>query len=231
MVSLIQATVNCGDLVADSLRVSLQHRRRTELDSNVLMTRRDSRTSTTATFRRSRAERWSATTCGPARPGWIGTDPARAPAEGHSTSSWSGPVPRSDRHLRDRPGWTVGAPGDAATDGIWERVDPVGQDRSLQLAGRTARGRPHGRAGRDLLGHRRPRRLLPANYDVDGGATTILPRSSTSTPRCRGAGKLDFWAFFANEAVIDDTLRAFGLQRRRAAPGLDLVKIYGVRRH
>ncbi len=49
-------------------------------------------------------------------------------------------------------GWTLGAPGDNATSGIWIREDPVGTTYNSQAG--AAGGRPHSSAGRGLLRHR-----------------------------------------------------------------------------
>ncbi len=70
--------------------------------------------------------------------------------------------------LEAESGWTVGAPGDNATTGIWERVDPVGtaaqpeNDRTPApgtMCFVTGQGLPGGGLGDD---------------DVDGGRTTLL---------------------------------------------------------
>ena len=119
-------------------------------------------------------------------------------------------------------GWTVGAPGDGATQGMWERVDPVGKANGTVIyqpeddhtaAPGTLCYVTDGRGGSYL------------DYDVDGGATTLLsPIFDLST--AVGACKLDFWAFFMNAVVVDDTLRA-SVSNDGGSTWLDIWKLHG----
>jgi len=91
--------------------------------------------------------------------------------------------------FEEQAGWSVGAPGDTAYVGIWERVDPVGtiaqpeDDHSPDgtLCWVTGQGVPGGGAGA---------------ADVDGGATTLLsPVFDASGP---GEAILTYWRWYSN---------------------------------
>jgi hypothetical protein len=99
------------------------------------------------------------------------TDPLDAPASWHRFYVGSATPVFTDDMEEDR-GWTVRAPGDDATSGLWERADPVGtvaEDLVVQpendhtpdpgvMAYVTGNGIPGGPAGAS---------------DVDGGGTTL----------------------------------------------------------
>ncbi|HEY3243254.1 MAG TPA: choice-of-anchor B family protein, partial [Phycisphaerae bacterium] len=87
-------------------------------------------------------------------------------------------------------GWTVGWPGDNATTGIWERVDPVGtaaqpEDDHTPGAGTmcwvTGQGVPGGGVG---------------DNDVDGGQTTLV----TPTLNLLGISNpiISYWRWYSN---------------------------------
>ncbi len=91
-------------------------------------------------------------------------------------------------------GWTVGAPGDDATTGIWERADPEGttqdgwyvqsEDDHTPAPGRYCFV-TDGRAGSDA-----------GTYDVDGGRTTLLsPVYDLSDYRMV---VIDYWRWYTN---------------------------------
>ncbi|MBI1382399.1 MAG: hypothetical protein GC161_15080 [Planctomycetaceae bacterium] len=95
-------------------------------------------------------------------------------------------------------GWVVGAPGDSATSGVWERVDPIGtssqpsQDVTIGGDQCFVTGQhPGGGAG--------------AN-DVDGGATTLR------SPVLDLAGKdarISYWRWFHNSGGANPGLETF----------------------
>jgi len=155
--------------------------------------------------------------------GVTGTEPARAPEVAVNKFS-VGPVTEAlwDNYESDL-GWTVGAPGDGATDGVWQRVDPVGKSNggvTYQPENDHTSGGANvncfvtnGSGGYYL------------NGDVDNGATTILSPTMDFSGSS-GAARLDFWAFFQNDLVVDDTLRA-SVSNDNGATWTDLVKIYG----
>jgi Zn-dependent metalloprotease len=120
-------------------------------------------------------------------------------------------------------GWTVGAPTDSATAGIWQRVDPVGK---TSPAGRLVQPEDDHTADpgvncyvTDGVGG------YYLNGDVGGGATTMFS-PIFNFPGALGTGEVDFWAFFENEFVIDDTLRV-SVSNDAGATWHDLVKIWG----
>lgn len=92
-------------------------------------------------------------------------------------------------------GWTLGAAGDNATSGIWERADPVG----TLMNGQTAQTEDDHSAN---PGHicfvtgNGPAGGPPGDFDVDGGRTTLLSpvfnveRATTVT--------LDYWRWYTN---------------------------------
>jgi hypothetical protein len=91
-------------------------------------------------------------------------------------------------------GWTVGAPGDAATSGVWERATPIGTIAApyLDVTGApgtmcfvTGAGVPGGSAG---------------DADVDGGQTTLLsPVFSFYVGRPYSAAYAHFWRWYSNQ--------------------------------
>ncbi len=224
VVSLIQA-INCGTLVADSLRVWYSNDNGQNW-ANALMTP----TGTANQFR----GYIPAQACGTivnyyirarTSTGVTGTEPNRAPAKG-TNKFMVGPltVQLNDTYETDQ-GWTVGAPGDAAVDGIWQRVDPVGkvdpynnevvQPEDDHTAAPGVNCFVTDGSGGYYL-----------NHDVDGGATTI--RSPIyNWSGVNGVGVVSFWGFFANESVIDDTLRC-SVSNDGGNTWLDLVKISGM---
>jgi hypothetical protein len=225
VVSLI-TPVNCGTLVPDSVRIFYSTDRGANW-SSALMTA----TGTPNEYHGTIPIRFCATLVdyylrARSTTGIVATDPPRAPAE----DRYSFMIGYIDTAMNDDAeidrGWTIGAIGDGATAGIWERVDPVGkidpggevvqpEDDHTPATG-TRCWVTDGRGGYYM------------NYDVDGGATTFFsPRFDWRDTGERGVGCLDFWAFFANELVVDDTLRA-SISSDDGVTWRDLVKIYGV---
>ncbi len=106
----------------------------------------------------------------------------------------------SDRFGEDC-GWSVGAPGDSATTGIWERGVPIGTgaqpgaDADGDTAGFcffTGNGTPGGEIG---------------EQDVDNGRTTLTsPRIDLSG---WGRVRVEYARWFVDETYPDDTLRVF----------------------
>jgi hypothetical protein len=113
------------------------------------------------------------------------------------TSAYAGPVVGSIITCYDfesDQGWTVGAPGDNATTGIWGRMDPEPTYEGTQIVQPADDHTPDpgvicyvtdGRAG-----------SAPGDYDVDGGQTTLLsPIWDLSTyPQAY----LDLWTWYTN---------------------------------
>ncbi|MCP4546985.1 MAG: M28 family peptidase [bacterium] len=96
-------------------------------------------------------------------------------------------------------GWTLGAPGDDATSGLWVRADPVGtayqpEDDHTADPGTIC----------FVTGNAAPGDITGAN-DVDGGGTTLLsPIFDLSATTWAG---LSYWRWFADGVVQDDDFR------------------------
>jgi hypothetical protein len=91
--------------------------------------------------------------------------------------------------LETNPGWSVGAPGDSATTGVWTRVDPLGttaqpeDDHTLDPGDTcyvTGQGTPGGSLGEN---------------DVDSGNTTLI---TSSFDLSDGDATCSYWRWFSN---------------------------------
>jgi choice-of-anchor B domain-containing protein len=93
-------------------------------------------------------------------------DPAGAPAQAYTTVATLGQTVHHEDDMETDTGWTVGAPGDDATTGIWERVDPNGTEAQPEddhtedgtLCWITGQSPPGAGQG---------------DNDIDGGTTTL----------------------------------------------------------
>ncbi len=87
-------------------------------------------------------------------------------------------------------GWTVGAPGDTAATGIWNRMDPFGNAAQPEddhtLAG-TMCWITDGNAGASV-----------GSFDVDGGATTLL--SPIYDLSASPEAQISYWRWYSNDA-------------------------------
>jgi choice-of-anchor B domain-containing protein len=103
------------------------------------------------------------------------------------------PIAFSD-DLESASGWTAGAPGDTASAGIWERVDPVGTT--------TQPADDHSEPGAScyVTGQASLSSTFGDN-DVDGGKTTlltpVLDLSGTVDPR------ISYWRWYSNSKGIN----------------------------
>ena len=97
--------------------------------------------------------------------------------------------------------WIVGAPGDAATHGIWERAIPVGS-YSLGIVGPDADASPAG-AGYAYITENHVPDAFAGSSDVDNGSTTLL------TPVFDGSGLGDltvgYTRWFSNRAPVQSS--------------------------
>lgn len=88
-------------------------------------------------------------------------------------------------------GWTVGAPGDAATSGIWNRMNPQGTSAQPE-DDRTPTGVncwiTDGNAGASV-----------GTFDVDGGATTLTSPAIDATDGA-GDAQVVYWRWYSNNA-------------------------------
>lgn len=100
-------------------------------------------------------------------------------------------------------GWTIGSPDDDATQGIWERVDPVGKTSvtwgATQPEDDVTEGGTHcfvtdGRGG------------AWSSYDVDGGVTSVVSPTFDWAERT-GVASISWYSFYFDYQPIDDTLR------------------------
>ncbi|MSR45256.1 MAG: hypothetical protein EXS15_07895 [Phycisphaerales bacterium] len=117
--------------------------------------------------------------------------PTTAPASYHSTVGGWGVTTAFTDAFQYAGAWVVGASGDTATTGIWERVDPIGtaaqpeDDHSLTgticyITGQGATGGTLGAA------------------DVDGGATTLTSPSFNAATSSNAT--LSYWRWYSNNA-------------------------------
>ncbi|MDP6538762.1 MAG: choice-of-anchor B family protein [Planctomycetota bacterium] len=119
-------------------------------------------------------------------------DPADAPMTAYSGVAAYGAAVVAEDDVETNQGWTVGAPADDATTGIWTRVDPIGTDAQPEddhtpapgtMAWVTGQGSNGGSVGEN---------------DVDGGQTTLLSPiydlSGASAPI------ISYWRWFHNSA-------------------------------
>ncbi len=85
-------------------------------------------------------------------------------------------------------GWTVGAPGDDATTGIWERANPQGTDAQPEndhTPGGTICWVTDGDAGGSL-----------GDNDIDGGTTTLISPAFDATGG--DSAIVSFWVWYSN---------------------------------
>ncbi len=134
----------------------------------------------------------------------VGTDPIRAPEKNTYRFLIGAKEAVLDDDLEADLGWTIGAPDDDATAGIWERVDPEGKQYNGEWVQPEDDHTPSGTKCFVTDG----RGGFYANYDVDAGKTSVLsPQFDFSSA---GAGYIEFYAFLANfGAASDDSLMLF----------------------
>lgn len=94
-----------------------------------------------------------------------------------------------EEDLENDPGWTVGAPGDTATTGIWTRGDPIGTTAQPEHDHTpdpgtdcyfTGQGSPGGSLGEN---------------DVDGGKTTL---TTGDIDLSAGDARISYWRWYSN---------------------------------
>jgi hypothetical protein len=85
-------------------------------------------------------------------------------------------------------GWTVGAPGDSATTGIWERVNPQGtaaQPEDDHTPSGTLCWVTGGSAGTGV-----------GSFDIDGGVTTLISPTFDAT---EPGAEVAYWLWYSND--------------------------------
>jgi Zn-dependent metalloprotease len=136
--------------------------------------------------------------------GIVGTEPIRAPEK--YTHRFLIGVVRDELSddLEEDLGWTIGAPDDDATAGLWERVDPEGKEYGGEWVQPENDHTPDG----TLCFVTDGRGGFYSNYDVDEGKTSVI--SPLLDLSATGDGYVDFHAFFCNFGPInDDSLMVF----------------------
>ncbi|QYK49610.1 MAG: choice-of-anchor B family protein [Phycisphaeraceae bacterium] len=100
-------------------------------------------------------------------------------------------------------GWTVGAAGDNATAGIWNRMDPQGTAAQPEDDTTPAPGVncwvTDGRAGSSI-----------GTYDVDGGTTTLV--SPVINLAGATAAKISYWRWYSNDKGAAPNTDTFVIQ-------------------
>ena len=156
--------------------------------------------------------------------GITGTEPARAPLKNVNIFMTGSSVTSLNDTFETNTGWTIGAPGDGATDGIWQRVDPVGKTNTN--TGESVQPEDDHTPTPGVLCYVTDGSGgFYQNHDVDGGRTTILS-PTFDWSGASGTGKVEIWAFFANEVVVDDTLRV-SVSNNNGTSWTDVIKVYG----
>lgn len=122
--------------------------------------------------------------------GLVLTDPSDAAA--HTFSVLASEVDTSFAdNFETNEGWTVGAPGDTATTGVWVRADPVG------TAAQPEDDNPAGTGTMCYITGNAPAGSSVGTNDVDGGATTL----TSPTLDCSGAGEayVSYYRWYSND--------------------------------
>lgn len=128
------------------------------------------------------------------------TVPLGAPGSPYSADVFESTIAFND-DMETNTGWTVGAPGDTATTGVWERADPQGtaaQPENDHTPGGTMCWVTDGNAGSGL-----------GSFDIDGGVTTLT--SPVLDASGSGEASVSFWLWYSND--------------QGAAPGSDSMPI------
>ena len=116
--------------------------------------------------------------------------PSNAPTSFHTVAAGFGEVSTLDDKLEIASGWTVGATGDAATAGVWTRVDPIGTAAQPEsdhsdpgaMCYVTGQGSVGGTLG---------------EQDIDGGATTLTTPTFNGTLAANAA--VSYWRWYSND--------------------------------
>lgn len=138
--------------------------------------------------------------------GISGTNPNRAPAKGTHLFMTGAPTVALNDNFESNLGWTVGnaGSGDAATDGVFQRADPVGKANPND--GRIVQPEDDHTTNPSVNCYvTNPIGGFYINGDVDAGCTAIYS-PTFNWASWSGAGNIEFWAFFDNEFSVDDTL-------------------------
>ena len=127
-------------------------------------------------------------------------DPPTAPAATYTASVFTGVVTSFADDFESNQGWTIGAAGDTATTGVWERADP--EATSAQS------GDDHTAAGTLCFVTGAAAGTGVGSFDIDGGATTLISPviDLSSSP----TALVSYWRWYSNDqgaAPNADTFR------------------------
>lgn len=110
-------------------------------------------------------------------------------------------VPVLTWDMETDPGWTVGAPDDNATSGIWVRVDPIGTsayDTANFVPIQPAEDHTPNGTLCWVTGNA-PDTLIDAGYaDVDGGKTTLTTARFDAAPAGYEQPVIEYWRWYSN---------------------------------
>lgn len=116
------------------------------------------------------------------------TSPAAAPTLVYqATVGFENPVFTDD--VETDLGWTLGAPGDNATTGMWERGDPIGTIAQPEDDHTPDPGVQCFFTGQGTIGG------LPSDADVDNGKTTLISPTFDLSPF---GGTIGYWRWYSN---------------------------------
>ncbi|MFT7462016.1 MAG: choice-of-anchor B domain-containing protein [Pseudohongiellaceae bacterium] len=119
------------------------------------------------------------------------SEPSGAPTALYGATAATSVTIEFSETLETNPGWTVGAPGDTATTGIWTRVDPIGTGAQTEDDHTPGPGSDCYVTGQGFLGG------SLGDDDVDGGETTLR----TSTFDASGGDcVIRYWRWYSNSA-------------------------------
>jgi len=120
------------------------------------------------------------------------TDPPAGPTQVHSSLAASYVANGFTDDMEVDLGWTVGAPGDDATTGIWERVNPNGTGAQPENDHSDAPGTQCWVTGQGSVGG------SSGENDVDDGTTTLISPNMDATGLADPF--LSYWRWYSNNA-------------------------------
>jgi len=120
--------------------------------------------------------------------GGVVNSPSQAPADTHDSTVFTGTAVLSSDDFEAASAWTVGAPGDTATTGIWVRGDPIGTGAQSE-DDHTPGGVNCWFTGQGPIGGGL------GDNDVDGGRTTL---TSTTFNLSGGDANIGYWLWYSN---------------------------------
>ncbi|MBK7643410.1 MAG: M36 family metallopeptidase [Planctomycetes bacterium] len=117
------------------------------------------------------------------------SDPAGAPASSYAATAFSGVQTSFADDFEANLGWSVGAAGDSATTGIWERADPEGTGAQPED--------DHTPSGTLCFVTGATAGASVGANDIDGGATTLV--SPLFDLAADPAARVGYWRWYSND--------------------------------